>query len=140
MSGHGTATEGKQVDMRASAGTWVLRIWFALAFLIHLLALYSPGSGEPGALPGLDKLGHFGMFAALVTPLLLLGSPVGWTLLIAALYGGASEVIQAFGVPRRAGEFGDWAADLLGIALAWAIWRAVPVEEPGPEAPGAPRR
>lgn len=126
--------------MRASAGTWVLRSWFALAFLVHLFALYSPGSTEPGVLSGFDKLGHFGIFAALVTPLLLLGAPVAWTLVLAALYGGASEMIQAFGVPRRTGEFGDWAADLLGIALAWAIWRAVPVEEPGPEAPAPPRR
>lgn len=117
--------------MRASGGTWSLRIWFAVAFVVHLIALYSPGSGEPGSIPGIDKLGHLGMFAALITPLLLLGSPPGWTLLLAALYGGVSEAIQAFAIPHRTGEFGDWVADLLGVALAWAIWRATPVEEPG---------
>jgi VanZ family protein len=114
------------VPPSGSGTRWGLRLVFAAALVLHVLALYSPGTPGDSASTGVDKMGHTAMFAILIAPLLCLGAPLGSTLLAATGYAVVSEFIQAFAVPHRSGDFGDLLANLLGIALGWLIWRALP--------------
>ena len=115
------------LSTRARKWTWST---FAAVFFVHLFLLYSPSSGMASPFAGFDKLMHAVGFAALTTPLLLLGFRPLATVLAMSGYAAISEFIQAFAVPGRSGEFVDWLADCLGILLAFGIWRALPAGDP----------
>lgn len=115
------------LSTRARKWTWFT---FAAVFFVHLFLLYSPSSGMASPFAGFDKLMHAVGFAALTTPLLLLGFRPLATVLAMSAYAAISEFIQAFAVPGRSGEFVDWLADCLGILLAFGIWRALPAGDP----------
>ncbi len=115
------------LSTRARKWTWST---FAAVFSVHLFFLYSPSSGMASPFAGFDKLMHAVGFAALTTPLLLLGFRPLATVLAMSAYAAISEFIQAFAVPGRSGEFVDWLADCLGILLAFGIWRALPAGDP----------
>ncbi|PMB98458.1 hypothetical protein CJ198_03700 [Brevibacterium luteolum] len=115
------------LSTRARKWTWST---FAAVFFVHLFLLYSPSSGMASPFAGFDKLMHAVGFTALTTPLLLLGFRPLATMLAMSAYAAISEFIQAFAVPGRSGEFGDWIADCLGILLAFGIWRALPAGDP----------
>lgn len=115
------------LSTRARKWTWSA---FAAVFFMHLFLLYSPSSGAPAPFTGFDKLMHAVGFTALTTPLLLLGFRPLATMLAMSAYAAISEFIQAFAVPGRSGELGDWIADCLGILLAFGIWRALPAGDP----------
>lgn len=96
-----------------------------LAVLVHLLALYLPGSApEPSPLVGVDKLVHIGLFAV---PVYCLGRLSGRVGLVAAVFGAhavMSELIQWRFIPFRDGDAFDGLADLIGIGIAvWALTR-----------------
>lgn len=99
---------------------WI-RIAFGLAVVVQCWALYvpRPPSVESG-LP-LDKVVHFGLFA-LVT---WLGLQAGWRWVVPLMIAqaAASELIQLLFLPNRGGDWWDLTADLLGIALGWAVAR-----------------
>lgn len=99
---------------------WI-RIAFGLAVVVQCWALYvpRPPSVESG-LP-LDKVVHLGLFA-LVT---WLGLQAGWRWVVPLMIAqaAASELIQLLFLPNRGGDWWDLTADLLGIALGWAVAR-----------------
>jgi VanZ family protein len=53
---------------------------------------------------------------------LLAGSLIAW--------GGAIELMQ-WGTGWRYGEWIDWLADGVGVAVAWLVWRALPARWTG---------
>ncbi len=79
--------------------------------------------------PGSDKLHHFLAFGGLVFPLVLVRPRVAlWLVPVAALYGGAIELIQP-----HVGRHGEWADALantagavIGAGLAAALHPALP--------------
>lgn len=93
---------------------WLL--WFAalgLTFVAGLLPQLSP-PGEHEA----DKLIHAAVFFALALPAALLAGERRWRAVLAvAALGLAIEIGQSY-VPARTGSLFDFAADLIGVALA----------------------
>jgi len=92
-----------------------------VAVVVQCIGLYGP-PGPPAA-PGLpvDKVEHLlgfavpvGLFvAARVNPWWVLGLAVGQAV--------TSEVVQGLLLPDRSGDPLDLLADLVGIALGWAV-------------------
>ena len=98
---------------------------FALSVLAvagHLLALYWPGSPEPGFdLPGADKVVHVLLFGV---PVYLLGRLTGRRWLVAGCFAAhavVSELVQHWFVPYRSGDPLDLLADLAGIGAATVL-------------------
>lgn len=95
-----------------------------LAVLVSLVVLFVPGDGVPGAPPGVDKLVHAGLFAALA----LCGRWAGARPRVLAAwlagYGALSEVVQAVAPLERSGSVADWLADLAGLLLGLLVWSA----------------
>ena len=111
---------------------WVFGAVLALAFV---LALAPSGEGEDW-FNHADKVRHALAFAALWQLGRLARVQPGWLLAAGLLAFGASiEVAQGF-TPHREASWLDWAADALGVLLAWAVlphpWaRRVRVEAEG---------
>ncbi|MFA4840880.1 MAG: VanZ family protein [Agrococcus sp.] len=122
------------------------RAWsalFALAVLVQLLALYWPNPPQGGGTPGLDKVVHAGVFFAPALLGLLAGlRPVVLAPLLIA-HAVASELVQHFLLPGRAGDPWDAVADIVGVALGLALGSALLLRAAGPPAApasgGAPR-
>lgn len=98
------------------------RAWRIILILIVITVSYLAVSPAPprGVDFGWDKLNHIGAFVALAFSawLGLSASPRRqrlWLLVLMA-YGGAIEVIQLY-VPGRSCEWGDLAADAVGITV-----------------------
>ena len=94
---------------------------FAVAVLVSLAVLFAPASDVPSAPPGVDKLVHASLFAALA----LTGRWAGVSRVVLVpglvLYGAASEVLQ--GMIGRDAAVGDWLADVVGVLLGLLAWR-----------------
>ena len=99
----------------------VARGVFAVAILISLAVLFAPADDVPFAPPGVDKLVHASLFAALA----LTGRWAGVSRVVLAavlvLYGAVSEVIQ--GMIGRDAAVGDWLADVVGLLLGLLAWQ-----------------
>ena len=103
-----------------------------VVFLTLLLLTANPARliGVRGELPWLLQAlmpwAHLLSFAVLVVVMLLARWPVPrWSIvLVLAIYGGATEIIQGF-VPPRTPEWMDWFQDLSGVAagagLCWIV-------------------
>jgi hypothetical protein len=98
---------------------------FAVVVLISLAVLFTPADGVPFAPPGVDKLVHAGLFAALAASgrwagigRVSLGAPL-------VLYAAASEVIQGMAPIDRSASVADWLADVAGVLLGLAVWETV---------------
>jgi hypothetical protein len=93
---------------------------FAVAVLVSLAVLFAPASDVPYSPPGVDKIVHGSLFAALA----LTGRWAGITRAVLAptlvLYGAASEVVQ--GWIGRDAAVGDWLADVVGVLLGLLVW------------------
>jgi VanZ family protein len=103
--------------------------WLAyVLFLTLLLLTANPARliGVSGAVPGflrtLMPWAHLLSFGVLAVLTLLARWPVPrWSVvLMLALYGGATEIIQGF-VPPRTPEWADWFQDIGGVAVGVAI-------------------
>jgi hypothetical protein len=94
---------------------------FAVVVLISLAVLFAPASDVPGAPPGVDKIVHATLFAALALSGRWAG--IGRTALAPALvlYAAVSEVLQ--GMIGRDAAVGDWFADVVGLLLGLLIWQ-----------------
>jgi hypothetical protein len=94
---------------------------FAVAVLVSLAVLFAPADDVPFAPPGVDKLVHASLFAALA----LTGRWAGVSRVVLAavlvLYGAVSEVIQ--GMIGRDAAVGDWLADVVGLLLGLLAWQ-----------------
>lgn len=99
----------------------VLRLPFVLVFAISLVVLFTPASGVPDAPPGVDKVIHVVLFAALA----ITGgiARFGFPALIAGLtgYAAGSEILQAILPLGRSGDVLDFCADFAGIAAGWCM-------------------
>lgn len=98
---------------------------FAVVVLISLAVLFAPASDVPSAPPGVDKVVHVALFAALAVSGRWAGcaaAPLGWLLLGYAV---VSELIQGFTPLARSASLVDGFADLAGILLGLALWAAL---------------
>lgn len=96
-----------------------------MAVVLQSLALYWPQAIEaPPAfdVPHLDKVVHVALFA-LTTWALLRVLPAWATFALMVVQIGLSEGIQGAFLPGRSADPLDAAADLVGIALGWGLWR-----------------
>jgi VanZ family protein len=113
---------------------WLLRVVCIgyVVFLTMLLLSVNPSRligvhGElPWALQKLFPVAHVVSFLVLAVLALVPRWPIPrWGLVvILAVYGGMTEIIQSF-LPPRTAEWADWFQDLAGIAAGTAIWWAV---------------
>lgn len=96
----------------------------ATALALHLVALYLPGSPEPGPelFPHVDKLVHVALFAAPAYLIARLTS-AWWPLLLLALHAPVSELVQHLWIPYRGGDPFDALADIVGVALGLGLAR-----------------
>ena len=100
-------------------------VWAGITWLSLVKAVPIP----VGDIPLADKWGH--MLAYLVFALCIAGdcyrahlSPRAtylWAILLPVAYGGLIELIQPYFPPRR-GEWLDWAADCIGVAIAIVLF------------------
>jgi hypothetical protein len=99
----------------------VSRAAFAVVVLVSLAVLFAPADDVPFAPPGVDKLVHASLFAALAVTGRWAG--IGRTALAPALvlYSAVSEVLQ--GMIGRDAAVGDWVADVVGFLLGLLIWQ-----------------
>ena len=96
---------------------------FAVAALVSLAVLFAPPDDVPLAPPGVDKLVHAALFAALALTGRWAG--IGRTVLapVLVLYAAVSEVLQ--GMIGRDAAVGDWVADVVGLLLGLLLWQLV---------------
>ena len=93
---------------------------FAVAVLVSLAVLFAPADDVPFAPPGVDKIVHASLFAALAVT----GRWAGVSRVVLApvlvLYAAVSEVLQ--GMIGRDAAVGDWVADVVGLLLGLLLW------------------
>jgi hypothetical protein len=103
---------------------------FAVAVLVSLAVLFAPADDVPASPPGVDKLVHLLLFAALAASGRWAGARAGARagvlggLLV--VYAAVSEVVQGLSALERSASVADWVADVAGVAaglLGWA-WAA----------------
>jgi hypothetical protein len=93
---------------------------FALAVLVSLAILFAPPTDVPYAPPGVDKVIHASLFAALALTGRWAGVARGVLASVLVLYAAASEVIQ--GLIGRDATVGDLLADVVGSFLGLLVW------------------
>ena len=95
---------------------------FAVVVLVSMAVLFAPVSDVPEAPPGVDKLVHTALFAALafsgrwagIGPGVLAGMLVGYAVV--------SELVQGLTPLARSASVADGMADVVGIALGLLLW------------------
>ena len=93
---------------------------FALAGLASLAILFAPASDVPSAPPGMDKLVHATLFAALALTGRWAGLARAGLASALVLYAASSEVIQ--GLIGRDAAVGDLLADVVGVLIGLLAW------------------
>jgi uncharacterized protein YfiM (DUF2279 family) len=95
---------------------------FAVAVLVSLAVLFAPASDVPASPPGVDKVVHVALFAALAVTGRWAG--VGRAVLSALLigYAAVSEAVQGIPAIGRSASVEDWLADVAGVLLGLALW------------------
>ncbi len=88
------------------------------ALALNLAVLYTPDPDAPGdGVPGLDKVVHVTVFAALTWAGLHAGIAARWLVPAVLAHAVISELVQATALPARSGDPWDVVADAAGIAL-----------------------
>jgi membrane associated rhomboid family serine protease len=98
---------------------------FAVTVLVSLAVLFAPGADVPSAPPGVDKLVHGSLFAALALTGRWAGMMRGVLAGLLVLYAAASELLQGIPVLQRDPSVGDWVADVVGILVGLLLWDLV---------------
>jgi hypothetical protein len=98
---------------------------FAAVVLLSLAVLFSPASDVPTAPPGVDKLVHLGLFAALAVSGRWAGITARALVPLLIGYAAVSEVLQGLPVVDRSVSAADWVADVAGVLVGLAVWAAV---------------
>ena len=96
---------------------------FAVAVLVSLAVLFAPADDVPMAPPGVDKLVHLLLFAALAASGRWAGVRAGVLAGSLVVYAAVSEVVQGLSALERSASVADWVADVVGVLaglLAWA--------------------
>lgn len=106
------------------------RVWprwiLALAVAVQLAVLYDPRVPSAGGLagvPGLDKVVHLVVFAAVMVVARRSGLRTWLVLALTVVHAPVSEILQATLLPHRSGDWHDVVADLCGCALGWWLTR-----------------
>lgn len=103
---------------------------FATVVVVSLVVLFAPAGNVPGALPGVDKLVHGGLFLMLA----LTGRWAGLRSVVLGpalvVYAGGSEVLQGLAVIGRTASVADWAADAAGVLAGLLLWARLSRAEP----------
>ncbi len=97
---------------------------FAVVVLISLAVLFAPASDVPAGPPGVDKLIHAVLFAALALSGRWAGVGVRVIAGLLVVYAVVSELVQLFSPLARSASVADGLADLAGMTvglLAWAL-------------------
>lgn len=95
---------------------------FAVAVLVSLAVLFAPADDVPSSPPGVDKLVHLLLFAALAATGRWAGArPVVLGVLLVA-YAALSEVVQGVSALDRSASPADWAADVVGMLVGLLAW------------------
>jgi hypothetical protein len=105
----------------------ILGVGSGLAMALAAYLLIAPPIGPPPVIPFQDKLFHAIVFAALTGPgVLVLPRRYLWFWLAHMIALGAGiEVVQSISDEGRTGSIWDFLADLVGIAAALAVGRAI---------------
>lgn len=105
----------------------VLGVGSGLGMALAAYLLIAPNIGPPPVIPFQDKLFHAVIFAALTGPaVLVLPRKYLWFWLAHMIALGAGiEVAQSLGDNSRTGSVWDFLADLVGIAAALGVGRAI---------------
>lgn len=93
------------------------RVVFAVVVLGHLAVLYAPRAPSGGGVPGLDKVVHLAVFAAVVWAGRRAGVGTAALVVAALLHAPVSEALQHWVLPGRSGDPLDAVADVAGVAL-----------------------
>jgi hypothetical protein len=96
---------------------------FAVVVLVSLAVLFTPADDVPWAPPGVDKLVHLLLFAALAGSGRWAGARAGVLGVLLVAYAAVSEVVQGMSALERSASVADWLADVVGVLaglLAWA--------------------
>jgi VanZ family protein len=104
-----------------AAWRWLL----AAAVVVQLVALYWPRPVDTGGPPGLDKVVHCAVFAAVAFTGRRAGVPVAWLAGLLVAHAAVSEVVQATLLPRD-GDVLDAVADTVGT-VAGLLLAGAPV-------------
>jgi VanZ family protein len=104
----------------------------AVAVLVSLAVLFTPGADVPTAPPGVDKVVHALLFAVLALSGRWAGvrRPVLAGLLVG--YAAVSEVVQGLAPLGRSASVGDVLADVMGALVGLALWAAFARRRPVP--------
>ena len=95
---------------------------FAVVVLVSLTVLFTPGADVPIAPPGVDKVVHASLFAALALSGRWAGIRRTPLVALLVLYGAGSEVVQGLAPLDRDASVGDWLADVAGMLLGSFAW------------------
>ena len=99
---------------------------FAVVVLVSLAVLFAPADDVPSAPPGVDKMVHLLLFAALAGSGRWAGAQAGVLGVLLVAYAAVSEVVQGMSALERSASVAEWVADVVGVLaglLAWA-WAA----------------
>lgn len=104
------------------------RVSFALVVALSVVILFVPTAPGVPLFPYADKVIHFSLFAALAWSGRRAGIAERPLAVSLVGYAAASELVQAFLLPRRSGDWTDFVADSAGavIGLVAARWRRRP--------------
>ncbi len=100
----------------------VARGAFAVVVLVSLGVLFTPASGVPVALPGVDKVVHAVLFLCLAVSGRWAGAGRGLLGSALLVYAAVSEVVQGLGSLGRTASVADWLADVGGVLLGLMLW------------------
>jgi hypothetical protein len=95
---------------------------FAVVALISLAVLFAPADDVPFAPPGVDKLVHAGLFAALALSGRWAGIGRTGLAVLLVVYAAVSEVLQGLTPLNRSASPADWLADVAGLLLGLLLW------------------
>src|SRR3954470_24889646 len=99
---------------------------FAVTVLVSLAVLFAPGPDVPSAPPGVDKLVHGTLFAALALTGRWAGLGRGVLTALLLLYAAGSELLQGIPALERDASVGDWLADVVGLLIGLVLWNLLP--------------
>jgi hypothetical protein len=85
--------------------------------------LYLPDTSAAPLLPGLDKIGHLAVFAAVIVAGVRAGLPARPLAALLIVHAVVSELIQHHLLAERSGDWRDVVADLAGVALGYLLCR-----------------
>ncbi len=96
------------------------RAALGVALATQLVVLYLPRAPAGPQVSGTDKLIHLLVFAV-PAALVLLARLRPWWLLVLALHGPVSELVQHVLLPHRSGDWRDAVADGLGVVVGAGV-------------------